>query len=127
MIVDFFIENFRSIKDEQHFSMETDISRRKLDNTFEVELADGSELRHASKLQLVKSAVVYGANASGKSNFIRAFAALRYLITKSDSFKVGASISCYEPFELEKGYETQPVKFSITFIATDLIKYANQE
>lgn len=123
MIIDFSFSNFRSIKDEQFFSMEAESSKSKLDNIFEVTLADETELREASKLKLVKSSVVYGANASGKTNFIRAFSALKYLVTKSDTFKVDKKIVCYEPFELEEGYEIKPTKFQVTFIADDLLKY----
>ena len=123
MIIDFSFANFRSIKDEQHFSMEAESGNAKLDNTFELTLADGTELSAASEVRLVKSSVVYGANASGKTNFIRAFSALKYLVTNSATFNVDEKIICYEPFELEIGYETKPTKFQISFIALDLIKY----
>lgn len=123
MIIDFSFSNFRSIKDEQFFSMQAESSKIKLDNIFEVTLADETELREASKQKLVKSSVIYGANASGKTNFIRAFSAFKYLITHSDTFKVDQKILCYEPFELEEGFDFKPTKFQITFIAGDSIKY----
>jgi AAA15 family ATPase/GTPase len=123
MIIDFSFSNFKSIKDEQLFSMEAETSKSKLDNTFELALADKTELKDATILKLLKSAVVYGANSSGKSNFIRAFYALRFFVVSSDSFKVGKDIICYEPFELEKGYEEKTTKFQISFIAKDLLKY----
>jgi AAA15 family ATPase/GTPase len=123
MIIDFSFANFRSIKDDQFFSMEAESSKSKLDNTFEVTLADKTDLKEASIVKLLKSSVVYGANASGKSNFIRAFNTLRYFVVNSDSFKVGKDIICYEPFKLEKGFEEKPTRFQISFIAKDLIKY----
>jgi AAA15 family ATPase/GTPase len=123
MIIDFSFSNFRSIKDEQFFSMEAEASKSKLDNTFEITLADKTDLKDASSVKLLKSAVVYGANSSGKSNFIRALYALRFFIVSSDSFKVGKDIICYEPFELEKGYEDKTTKFQISFIANDSLKY----
>ena len=123
MIIEFSFLNFRSVKDEQFFSMEAEKNKNKQDNTFEINLLDGTRSRKSTSIKLVKSAVIYGANASGKTNFIRAFAVLKYLVTKSNSFKVDKKIGGYEPFELEEGYETKPTKFQITFVAKDLLKY----
>ena len=69
MLVQFKVKNFLSIKDEQVFSMVADnaIKEKDMDNTdgvFDVN----------DNLSLLKAAAIYGANASGKSNFIRAFA-----------------------------------------------------
>ena len=60
MLIDFAITNFRSIKERQVFSMQT-VSRitEKPENT----IKSGTE-------QLLRSAVIYGRNASGKSNLL---------------------------------------------------------
>lgn len=123
MIIDFVFSNFRSIKDDQYFSLNAQPSKSKLENTFELTLSDGTELRKPSKLRLLKSAVVYGANASGKTNFIKAFNTLRYFVLNSGLTKVNREVIYYQPFKLERGYNEKPTKFQLTFVAKDNIKY----
>jgi uncharacterized protein len=108
MILEFKIENFRSFKTQQVFSFVAEATKSKPNNVFEVDLYKNSSVR------LLKSAVLYGANASGKSNFLRAFHALRFFITKSDLFKIDKEIDCYEPFLLDKASRNNPTKFEIT-------------
>jgi AAA15 family ATPase/GTPase len=71
MILEFKIENFRSFKSQQVFSFVAETTKNKPNHLFEAPLPKGNSVR------LLKSAVVYGANASGKSNFLKAFAAFR--------------------------------------------------
>ena len=119
MVLEFKIENFRSFKTEQTFSFVAETTKSKPNNVFEVALPKGASVR------LLKSAVLYGANASGKSNFLKAFHALRFFVTKSDAFKIDKPIECYEPFLLDKTSRNKPTKFEITFIPKgfELIKY----
>ena len=65
MLVEFSVSNFKSIKEKQTLSLIADESNVKSDNVFTP--MEGDEIR------LLKSAVIYGANASGKSNIIQAF------------------------------------------------------
>jgi AAA15 family ATPase/GTPase len=116
MIIDFSVKNFRSLKEENLFTMRADSSTSKSDNTFTVKLKDDNEIK------LLKTSVIYGANGSGKSNFIKSLYALRWLITNSMDFKVGKDISCYEPFELDVNTKNDSVSYSITFII-EKIKY----
>jgi AAA15 family ATPase/GTPase len=118
MLIEFTVENFRSIRDEQTFTMEAFGSKFLLENNVgEVELAGGK------KMHLLKSAVIYGANASGKSNLIKALYNLCFMITESGSFKVGKGIACYEPFLLDRNSDGKPTCFKITFIGKNNIKY----
>jgi AAA15 family ATPase/GTPase len=118
MLIEFTVKNFRSIRDEQTFTMEAFGSKFLLENNVgEVELAGGK------KLHLLKSAVIYGANASGKSNLIKALYNLCFMVTESGSFKVGKGIACYEPFLLDKNSEGQPTYFKVTFVGKNTIKY----
>lgn len=116
MIINFSVKNFRSLKEENLFTMRADSSTSKSDNTFTVKLKDDNEIK------LLKTSVIYGANGSGKSNFIKSLYALRWLITNSMDFKVGKDISCYEPFELDVNTKNDSVSYSITFIL-EKIKY----
>lgn len=116
MLIEFSVENFRSIRDKQTLSMEAFGSKFLSDsNTFEVELAGGKSIR------LLRSAVIYGANASGKSNLIRAFYNFWYLLT--GTFKSGKGIDCYEPFKLDLSSKTKPTYFKILFIGKNAVKY----
>ena len=116
MIIDFSVKNFRSLKEENIFTMLADSSASKPDNTFTIKLTNNNEIK------LLKTSVIYGSNGSGKSNFIKSLYALRWLITNSMDFKVGKDITCYEPFELDVNTKNNSVSYSITFIL-EKIKY----
>ena len=64
MIIDFSFENFKSFKERQYFSMEASATREREGNTFEVDVIG------VGKIRLLKSAAVFGANASGKTGLI---------------------------------------------------------
>lgn len=61
MIIDFKIKNFRSYKDETEFSFEA------LDMDFRSENTTAIELENGETIRLLKTAAVFGANASGKA------------------------------------------------------------
>ncbi len=117
MVLEFKVENFRSFKTEQVFSFVAETTKSKPNNVFEVSLPKASSVR------LLKSSVIFGANASGKSNFLKAFDALQLLVTKSDTFKLDENIDCYEPFLLDKDSRNKPTKFDITFLLKDDVNY----
>lgn len=117
MIIDFKIKNYRSIKEETLFSLEASGAKGKSDNVAEVILKNGKKIR------LLKTAVIYGANASGKSNIIRAFWAFRQLIDRSFRYDVNDNIELAEPFELDFETADQPTEFTLNFIGWDKIKY----
>lgn len=72
MLISFTVENYRSIRDEQSFSMEPGRSE-KLDERL---IADDSA-------QVLPVAAIYGANASGKSNVLGAIAFMRDAVVHS--------------------------------------------
>ena len=61
MLLQFSVNNYKSIKDTITFSMAT--SSKDEGNSFNI-----------GKYELLKSAIIDGANASGKSNFLKAMA-----------------------------------------------------
>jgi AAA15 family ATPase/GTPase len=63
MIAEFTLENYRSSKEKHIFSLISTKSKK---------LSDTNIFGGVKKLQILKSAVLYGANASGKSNFFNA-------------------------------------------------------
>jgi len=117
MIVNFTIKNFRSFKEETVFSLEASGSKGKSDNVAELETKNGKKFR------LLKTAVIYGANASGKSNVIRAYWSFRQLIAASFRYDVNDELILAEPFELSPETESEPTEFTINFIAWDKQQY----
>ena len=112
MIVDITVRNYTSIKEEQLFSMHVERDKTSLSNNF----ANITE-----KLGILKTAGLLGANASGKSNLLGAFEALRYISTRSDRLGDGDSIPCYEPFLLSEYSKNEPVEFEIEFILNSIV------
>jgi AAA15 family ATPase/GTPase len=112
MIVNITFKNHRSIKNEQSFSLEATASKLKMGNTFSYS-SEGSSSR------LLKSTVIYGSNASGKSNLIRLMFSMQKFIINSTELKTGDPISdkYYDPFLLDRISKNEPTEFSIDFIA----------
>ncbi|MDD5474216.1 MAG: ATP-binding protein [Candidatus Methanoperedens sp.] len=107
MLIEFSLENFRSIKEEVTLSLVAS-SDKSLDNN----LITTEVLK---KDNLLRSAVLYGANASGKSNVVSAINSLRNLVILSHTFQKGTEIS-YSPFKLDNEYLSKPTKFKVVFI-----------
>lgn len=119
MIIDFSFENFKSFKGVQHFSMEASASHVKEGNIFEV------DVKGIGKLRLLKSAAVFGANASGKTNLLEAIAALFGFVTTSAGNQVNTRISntFYNPFRLDTETASLPTSFKINFVGPENLKY----
>ncbi|WP_345978713.1 ATP-binding protein [Sulfurimonas sp. HSL3-2] len=111
MLIDFTVENYRSIKDSITFTMEATAIKDHSENIFD----DG-------KKTLLKSAVIYGPNASGKSNLLNAMNFMRHFIENSATeYKQNDTIGI-ESFELNSHTENQPSLFEATFVHNK-IKY----
>ena len=81
MLIDITVKNFRSFKNETVFSMEVD----KKDILEDINTVKIRENKKNHKKELLKSAVVIGGNASGKSNFIDILRAFKhYLLVKGE-------------------------------------------
>ena len=117
MIVDFKIKNYRSIKEETLFSLEASGAKGKSDNVAEITTKNGKKFR------LLKSAVIYGPNASGKSTLIRAFWVFRQLISKSYLYDINDDIKLAEAFALDTETINEPTKFELNFIFWDNQQY----
>lgn len=108
MIKTFTFKNFLSFKDEVKFSLERDLN-------------DDSHKESFFKIQdeeLLKSAVVYGANASGKSNFSKAFVFFHNFIVTSYTNALSNRIPTV-PFLLNSKTENEPSCFEIELITKD--------
>jgi AAA15 family ATPase/GTPase len=119
MIIDFSFENFKSFKERQYFSMEASATREREGSTFEV------DVKGIGRLRLLKSAAVFGANASGKTGLLEAIGTLFELVSLSATFKGADKLSKdhYNPFRLDLATATLPTLFKINFIGPDSQKY----
>ena len=109
MILEFCATNYLSIKDELKLSfVSTPLREASTEPNDLFSLAD-------TGISLVRSAVIYGANASGKSNVLKAFAFYKRFIT--DSFKdsqAGEAIDV-ENFRLNATTVDEPTSLEATF------------
>jgi AAA15 family ATPase/GTPase len=102
MLVYFAVSNFRSFKDKAVLDMRKTSAKGFSDNY---------------QGDLLRSSVLYGANASGKSGFLRAFRALDFLVTNSADFRPKKEIPVYEPFLLDISNQQKQVEFETEFIS----------
>lgn len=104
MIVNFSIQNFGSIKDKQTLSFEADASKH-LEDTYVV---------HTAGKRLLKLALIYGANASGKTTVLKALDFLRDLVVNPKEKKT--DILHFDPFLFDAQTPLQPTQLSIEFV-----------
>lgn len=102
MIQEFSLKNFLSFNDKQTVSFLASSDKTLLD-----------ELTYEPKkgVKLLKLLMIYGANASGKSNFLIAIQTLWMLLISPEE-KENENIEFYKPFELNKNDSTE---FEIIF------------
>lgn len=109
MIHSLSIQNFLSFKEEKLFSFEA-VKDNKQEKHQIVEVAKG--------VRLLKLIVVYGANASGKSNLLEAFEFLReFWFKKMDRKEDKTGVT---PFLLDDRTSKEDSKFKLTFYVNKL-------
>ncbi len=111
MLIEFSIGNYRSFKETVTFSMVAAnlvAKDKKLDenNVFKVD----------PDLSLLKSAAIYGANASGKSNLTRAIKFMKWFMINSSKETQSTDTINVEPFKLSQENINQPSYFEIVFL-----------
>lgn len=110
MIKSISIKNFRSIRDL--ITLDISKSNRKK--------SDLSNYIPLSNTELATTTVIYGANASGKSNLLRAFKALEFLVLNSAKFDPEKKLVPFEPFRLAKGFDEKCVSFEVEFFINNI-------
>lgn len=109
MLLEFRVRNYRSIRDEQALTLIAS-SDKELAQTH---LAP-TGLKAAP--HALRTAVVYGPNASGKSSLLRALDYLRAVVAESaTSIQPGQTYNV-QPFRLDAASAQQPTEFEITFL-----------
>ncbi|MGO1298001.1 MAG: AAA family ATPase [Vibrio sp.] len=115
MLIQFTVKNYRSIKEEQVFSMVKAKGDELLSsNTFESDSTSGTPL--------LRSAVIYGANAAGKSNLIRALIDMESIVRLSASKTQEGDDLPVTPFLFDDATPSEPTEFEAVFIM-DGVKY----
>lgn len=107
MLIEFRVGNFRSIRDEQVLSL---VAAK--DKT----LSDTHLVAAPNKVvpATLRCAVVYGPNASGKSNLVRALAFMRGAVAESAGLQAGQLFNT-QPFKLDPAMADQASTFEVTF------------
>lgn len=113
MLIQFNFKNYRSFKDE----MSLDLSATKISEFPYHAVNVGNE-------KLLKTAVIYGANASGKSNIIRAFHFMTHYVLESFAFGDNTELKSKDkeskvitiPFEFDKESRNDSSVFEVFFI-----------
>lgn len=107
MLVEFSVENFLSFRDEQRFSMVAADDRGHADDTIATDAL--------GKHRLLRSAAIYGPNAAGKTNLVKALLFVRDLITESPQRSPNQETGA-QPFRLDDKTRSEASHFALTFV-----------
>jgi uncharacterized protein len=103
MLIEFKVANYRSFNEEQTLSMIASSDTSIKQNCIEV-----------GRMALLRSVAMYGPNASGKSNIIKAIYTMQTLVEKSATSKPGDPIPV-SPFRLGDKNNDSPSTFEVMF------------
>ena len=112
MILEIRLENFFSIKDEIVLDF------RAAKTSSEGAKALSTNVIDYNGDKILKSIGLFGANASGKSNILKAIDSCQQIIVDSYQYNEGKTFD-FVPFKFE-GYKNKPSVFSIDFIHDDI-------
>lgn len=111
MLIRFSVKNFLSFKNDVTLSLQsTSITEHEDTHTFINE-----------DVKLLKTAVIYGANASGKSNLIKAMKVMRNLVLNSSKESNATEDISVVPYLLNTQTAKEPTIFEIEFIKNKII------
>ena len=106
MLLNFAVTNYRSIKERQVFSL------------MAVEgLPHEDSLIHSKDgIPILPVALLFGANASGKSNILRAFGTMQHMVLNSVRLNPDDTLEEYEPFLLDEESRNNSTELEAEFI-----------
>lgn len=108
MLIEFQVSNFRSFREPQILStVSGPYPEHRSTNTFDPKLPGFQ--------RLVRSCAIYGANAAGKTNLLRALQFLQSLVLTSASTS-STALPGYSPFKFAKSTRKRPSDFRVTFV-----------
>lgn len=109
MLLQFRVKNYRSIHEEVVFNLVAS-------NDKELVLSNLLSTGLKGLSYAVRTAVIYGPNASGKSNVLQGLAFMRGMVAESaTSMQLGQTVNV-QPFRLDPVASKEPSEFEITFV-----------
>jgi predicted ATPase len=111
MLIEFKLKNYRCFREENAISMIAGPGKELMENT--------TSHKGLGKMRLVRSAVVYGPNASGKSNLVEGIKFVGDFVRRSHERGPETSIPV-QSFRLSSACIEQPSEFEITFLHKDV-------
>ncbi len=113
MLIEFTVGNYRSFKEPVTLSM---IATNLVSDSKNKEIDDSNVFKVDENISLLKSASIYGANASGKSNIAKALQFMKSFILNSSRETQSTDDIEVEPFLLSTETEHAPSFFEIVFL-----------
>lgn len=108
MFLEFTVANFLSFKEKKTLSLDAAPIKEHPENIFKT-----------ARYKLLKSAIIYGANASGKSNLLKAMSTMRWLVLQSFD-QASTNELDITPFLLSTLTEGKPSFFEVLFLLNDI-------
>jgi hypothetical protein len=118
MLIEFRVKNFRSFKEEAVFSLVASAAHKEHQGTHVVPIPKDTPFKVPG---LLRTAAIYGANASGKSNLMRALQLLRAIVVDSAKLQPTQTLNL-QPFALDEATKDQPIEMEVTFLQ-DGVRY----
>jgi AAA15 family ATPase/GTPase len=109
MLIEFSVGNYRSFNQPVTLSLKATSLR-------DHPLLDESNIFQVGKTSFLRSAAIYGANASGKSNLVRAMNFMRNFVRNSATKLQAGETTGVECFALDVSSRKQPSYFQIIFL-----------
>jgi hypothetical protein len=110
MLIEFSVANYRSFREKVTLNMVAGNDKTTLPGNV-VEIPAGRK-----PLRVLRAAAIYGANASGKSNLVKALLAMRNLVLFSaDRSREGQPLAA-EPFKLDPACAQAPSEFELVIV-----------
>lgn len=109
MLIQFSVRNFRTFREKATISL--------IASNYDKETREVENISENTKynLRILKSAVIYGANASGKSKFMEAIMFMRRFTISSSKESLQGDEIPVEPFMLNNLSENEPSEFEVIF------------
>jgi AAA15 family ATPase/GTPase len=111
MLIELQVGNFRSFKEPVTLSMVAAPIKAK-----DKEIDENNVILVDNNLSLLTSAVIYGANASGKSNVVAAINFMRHFVLSSSRESQAEETISVDPFRLSTETDGMPSLFQVVFL-----------
>src|SRR5271166_14541 len=113
MLIRFKVANYRSIRETQKLSMVPTPAKEHMDSHTSL-----SGIKDPDRL--LRSAVIYGPNAAGKTNVLKAMQFMQAMVINSATAPPTAE-SPYDPFKLSSATREAPSEFEVSFVQEDTL------